>query len=487
MVVLDAYPAPVLRDGSRSNQFPIIKTPTMRYGYIPLVRKRFPEYQFPFTVKIFLSSIIINSYLFINLERSRSPLFRTIYITYKSAYSGLPRNAWLLSLVVLINRSGSMVLFFLVLYLTLKLNFSVAMAGRMFSIYGLGALAGSFLGGWLSDIFGSRKVQTVSLVLTGFGYIFLSSIRSPMQIAITIFALAVVSESFRPANATAIAEACPPGLRSRGFALNRMAVNLGVTIGPAVGGILAFLDYAYLFWVDGITCLLAAGMMWLLFRKNDYIVRQATSETHSTSRSVWKDVIFLAIILMIFLSGNVFVQLFNTWPLYLRNAYNLPETNIGLLLALNATMIVLFEMPLVHKIEKFDHLKIIAGGALLICSGFALLPFGTSFLYAALTVVIWTIGEMLVFPLVAGFIANRADDKSRGKYMGVFNFSFSLALVTGPIVGTAIYEGMSPFVLWMGAAGVGFAVWLGFRVLGILAKKESKHILKEESPIVGRL
>ncbi len=130
--------------------------------------------------------------------------------------------------------------------------------------------------------------------------------------------------------------------------------------------------------------------------------------------------------------GINFLQIFNTWPLYLEEHYHLPEDKIGLLLAVNAIMIVLLEMPLVHMIENFQPLKIMAAGAFLLFSGFALLPLDSAFSWAVLTVIIWSAGEILVFPLLAGFIANRADDSNRGKYMGMFSFSFGLAFTTAP-------------------------------------------------------
>ncbi len=194
-------------------------------------------------------------------------LLKNLLKAYTASFAGLPGAAWLLSLVVLINRSGSMVLFFMSLYLTDELRFSVADAGNIISVYGFGYLAGSFLGGWLSDKWGTSRVQLLSLALSGVGYIAIRFLSDFYEIAIAIFLLAVVAEAFRPANATALANVAPPEKRARAFALNRLAINLGITIGPALGGFLATLDYHYLFWVDGITSFAAAVIFYrLLFR-----------------------------------------------------------------------------------------------------------------------------------------------------------------------------------------------------------------------------
>ncbi len=390
------------------------------------------------------------------------------------AYSGLPKDAWMLSLVVFINRSGSMVLFFMTLYLTEKLDFTIAQAGRMLSVYGAGSLVGSYLGGMLSDTVGARRVQIMSLISNAAVLIILNFLEGPLWIAVTLFLLALVTDAFRPANASVLAEVCPAPVRARGFVLNRLAINLGVTIGPALGGFLATWNYHYLFWVDSITCLLAAVILWLFFPGRKPIIHQDADAHAQPNLAPWKDKIFLRILLTIFLGAMVFFQLFNTWPIYLKDVYSLMENDIGLLLAINGIIIVLIEMPLIHRLEKLPSLRVVAAGTLFMCGGFALLPLGNSFSFGAFTVIIWTIGEMLVFPLISGFVANRAGDKTRGKYMGMFNFSFSLAIVLSPALGTWVYEALGPTTLWLAAGGMGLIIFSGYVRIDNLLGREVK-------------
>ena len=400
---------------------------------------------------------------------------KRIYRIYRAAYANLPAGAWILSLVVFVNRSGSIALFFMTLYLTRELNFSIAAAGRMLSIYGFGALLGTYLGGWLSDIIGTKRVQLYSLILSGIGFIILGMLEEPLPIGVLMFLLATASEAFRPANATAISEVCPPLLRPRAFALNRLAINLGVTIGPALGGFLARANYHYLFWVDGFTCFFAGLMLWILFRNILLSKFESSQQMESTVVHPWKDKIYVLILILVFLNAIIFTQLFNTWPIYLRDFYGLLEDKIGLLVMVNAFLIVLFEMPVIHKLEKSEHLRIIAIGSLFLSTGFALLPLGATFRFAVLTVIIWTIGEIMVFPLLTGFISNRAPERSRGKYLGMYNFSFSLAFVIGPIFGTNIYDFISPVILWLSCGILGILAYFGFRWVGNLVWKEKTH------------
>jgi len=391
---------------------------------------------------------------------------------YIKAYSGLPKSVWFLSLVVLINRTGSIVFFFMTLYLTSQKDYSVVEAGRMISIYGLGALFGALLGGWLTDKIGSMKVQLYSLIFSGTGYIFLGYAEQSYQIAGLLFAIAVVSEAFRPANATAVAEVTSPEIRARAYALNRLAVNVGVTIGPAIGGFLATISYIYLFLIDGLTCLIASIFLWLFLNKLKVIRSNIEEEPDNSSESPWKDKIFLFALFLMMIMGVSFVQIFNTWPLYLKSFYFLLEDKIGLLLALNALMVALIEMPLIHNLEKYNTIKVMGIGGFLLLFGFGLLPAGNTFLFAAVTVIIWSTGEMLVFPFLTGFISSRANDSNRGKYMGLYTFTFALALVIGPALGTWIYDTYSPVFLFYGIGLTGFLIWLGFVLLFWLLKRE---------------
>lgn len=402
-----------------------------------------------------------------------SRLFKSILKAYTASFAGLPGAAWLLSLVVLINRSGSMVLFFMSLYLTNELHFSVAQAGKIISIYGFGYLAGSFLGGWLSDRWGTARVQLLSLALSGAGYIAIRFLSGFYEIAAALFLLAVAAEAFRPANATALANVAPPEKRARAFALNRLAINLGITIGPALGGILAALDYHYLFWVDGITSFAAAAVFYrLLFRAQP--VESPRSATPADSGiSPLKDRLFLFFLALVLLIGMLFFQIFNTWPLFLRQDYELLENQIGVLLGLNGFLIILLEMPFIHRVENRNSMSIISVGVLLLFGGFAILPLGHGFAYAAFTVMVWTLGEILIFPLTAAFIANRAPDSTRGRYMGAYILTYSLAFIVGPALGSYLYDHFGPATLWGCAGAAGLIVFAGFLTLKRFLEREA--------------
>jgi predicted MFS family arabinose efflux permease len=396
-------------------------------------------------------------------------MIKRVVALYRRAYSGLPREAWFLFAVNLVNASGTMVIFFLSLYLTRRLGFTPAQAGQALSLYGVGSLAGAYLGGLASDRIGSTSVQKLSLVLSGGFLIALGQIRSPWGLLPTLLVFAIAAGALYPANAASMSRVCPPELQVKGFALNRLANNLGVTIGPAVGGLLALRSYRLLFWADGLTCLAAAGLFALIWKRPELRLRAAEAETAaaraSAARAPWRDGPFLLLMLVVIVWGSVFVQLLSTFPLYMRGVYNLAEDQIGRLLAVNTLLIVLLEMALMEKIRARSQTQMINLSFILLGLGFALMPLGRGFAYAALTVAVWTFGEILSMPLLAALIAKRADPETRGRYMGIFSFAFSLAFIIGPAVGAAVFDRFGGSVLWFGCGGICVGLAAAFSVL----------------------
>ena len=406
-------------------------------------------------------------------------MFRKISDLYRQAYSGLPGRAWVLFAVNLINSSGSMVIFFLSLYLTRKLGFSTAQAGTVLSLYGFGSLGGAYLGGWLADRFGSIAVQKASLAICGVMLIALGQARGAAAISPLIFFFALAAGALYPANATTMSRVCPPDLQVKGFALTRLANNLGATIGPAVGGLLALRDYRLLFWADGLTSLLAAAALALLWKSPESETRlpKADRVKPKPGQSPWRDGPFLLLVLLWLVWSAIFIQVFVTFPLYIRNVYGLAENRIGQLLAVNTIMIVVLEMILMEKIRKYPLTLVINFSFIMLGAGLGLMPLGRGFAFAAFTVAVWTFGEMLSMPLVSALIAGRADHSTRGRYMGIFSLGFSLAFIIAPTAGTAVYGRFGGDALWFGCAGVSFLLAAAFWLLRpALAKKTAQGV-----------
>ena len=372
---------------------------------------------------------------------------------------------WLLAGALLVNRAGTMVLPFLSLYLTRDLDLTAANAGIIIGCFGLGSMAGSFFGGWLSDRVDPVRVQVLSLLASGFGFLAFTQLESFNALAGGVLILAAISDAFRPALMAAVAHRSSPENRARAFALIRLAANLGMAIGPAAAGILAVHGYVWIFVGDALTCWAAAVMLLATIRADVPSYTAAGREAKGRDGSPWRDLPFLGFMLLLVVLAMAFFQVWSTVPLYLRSFYGLSERSIGLLLALNAMLIVLAEMLLIRAVENRDRMRMVGLGAFLVCGGLAILPFGPGWMTAVVFMVVLTVGEMLSMPITNAVVAERAGVGSVGRYMGVYTLAFSTAFVIGPIAGTAIFQNFGPQTLWYGTGVVGVVLAVAFAAL----------------------
>jgi len=380
-------------------------------------------------------------------------MVRSITNAYRAAYSGLSREIWVLSAALFVNRCGSMVLAFMTLYLTNKLGFSMFEAGGIFSIYGLGSLTGAYLGGKLVKPLGAIRTQIVGLTFSAPILVTVPLFESWWSVALVVFLFSVCTESVRPANSVAVAQFAPADLHTRAFGLQRMAVNLGFSIGPAIGGVLATYNYSLLFIVDAITTVLGALILLWHFGFRKYAkcktaaAQQKLAEQNQSRESPLSDYFFLAFLLLTVLVGTVFLQFHATYPKYLEEHYLLTKPMIGLLYSVNTILIVIVEMLLLQWVRRFALLKTIGWGGFLVCIGFGILPFGNTFLFAILSMSIITFGEMFLFPLGMSFVARRSIGRDQGMYISWYAMMFSMSALIAPLIGTLTYQ-LNPHLFW---------------------------------------
>lgn len=398
---------------------------------------------------------------------------RKVGTLYKHAYSGLSPATWWLSLVMLINRSGTMVVPFMTLYLTETMHYGIAQAGQVMAIYGLGAICGGFLGGRLTDKLGFYNVQLAALLCGGVMFIVLGQMQSLSSICACTFVLALLNDSFRPANATAVAEYSNEDNRTRCYSLNRLSVNLGWAVGGAIGGFIASHTYYLLFWIDGLTNIFAAFMLLMVLspsRNKQTPPRKAKAQREKVS-GPFGDKLYLVFVVLTILFGLCFFQLFATMPVFFKQRLHLTPFFIGGVMALNGMLIALFEMAIVFTLEqKGRYLRFIVVGVLLCGLSFVvfnLLPGAKSL--AVVSTFIVTLGEMLSMPFMNTFWISRTNDGNRGQYAGLYTAAWSIAQVIGPYAGGQVAQhwGFSALRWCVGGASVlcasGFR-WMQWKV-----------------------
>ncbi len=367
----------------------------------------------------------------------------------------LPRPVWIVAASQLVNRAGSMVLSFLVLYLTRDHGFSAEHAGFVLFLYGAGAIVCGPLAGRLADRWGAVPLMRVSLFLSGGMLLVYPFARGTLAIAAVTVALAMLTEAFRPAAMSFFAETVEPSRRKSAFAVYRLAINLGMAIGPAIGGILATISFRYLFFVDGATSI-AAGLVLAgaaLPNGTKHPSRPAGA-AHSTSTrlrlstAAHADPRFLFFLAGVLPVTVIFFQHISSMPLFIVDGLGFTPRTFGLLFSLNCLLIVVLEVPLNAATAHWSHRRALALGAILSGAGFGAMAFARDFWSLAATVVVWTFGEMLFFPASAAYATDIAPDARRGEYSGLYTMVFSIAFAIGPWAGTVVLERLGARVLW---------------------------------------
>jgi predicted MFS family arabinose efflux permease len=379
-------------------------------------------------------------------------MFSSTINLYKNSYGGLSRNTWWLSLVMLVNRSGTMVVPFMTIYMTQSLGVGIGKAGFVMSLFGVGAIIGALVGGRITDKIGHYYVQLFTLAGGGIMFMVLGQMKTYTTICITTFILSMINEAFRPANAVAIAHYSNPENRTRSYSLNRLAINLGWAFGSALGGLIASYRYELLFWVDGFTNLFAALLLYIVFVPSKHPATEKKKEPVVVNgNSAYKDRTYLFFIGINILFAICFFQMFTTVPVFYKTELNLSEFFIGINMAFNGLLIALFEMIIVFKLEgRRPPVHYMAAGVFLVGISFLALnlPIGNAMVLALSSMFFITIGEIISMPFMNSYWIARTNQGNRGQYAALYTVAWSSAQAIGPLFGAQLAEHFGYYVLW---------------------------------------
>ena len=388
-------------------------------------------------------------------------MIRTVARIYADAFRGLPGDVWRLSFGLFLTRAGTMVLPFLGLYVVRELGYGADAAAAVLFAFGLGSVVGSYVGGELSGRWGTFGTQTLSLILAGFGFLVVPLLHSFAGITIAVFIASALNDVYRPACMAAVVEVSPAKVRARAMGLMRLAANAGIAFGPAVAGLLATIDYRWIFVGDAVTCWLASAWLFFTMRGRAIRPREEGESAAGAGPSLWTDGPFMALLGLVLIACLVLFQVFNALPLYLVDDYGFDEPLVGLLFAFSTALIVIFEMVLIKLLERRDPAMLLGFGFFLMCAGFGLLPFGHGLAFALLAVTVWTFGEMLCLPFSNLLVAQRAAAGRTGQAMGMYSAVFSIAAVVAPLIGLPVLDRYGGEVLWGACGLIGIPLWIG--------------------------
>ncbi len=406
-------------------------------------------------------------------------------------YTELPATVHLLCLGSFINRAGTFVMLFLTIYLTQQLDTGKAFASYCIGVFGFGSVVSSLLGGQLADQFGRRSTMLLALFGGAAALLALSAVRNPWAFMGALFLFALIIEMYRPASAAMIGDVTTSDQRPHAFGLLYISFNLGFAVAPPIGGLLASQSFLWLFWVDAFTTAMYGIVVLLLIRETrprsvqhdlpfsaaevncsatpmaaaealasldsatNISVRES-SETVSLSaalRHICGDWTFLLYCLCNLLTNMVFMQAFATLPLYL-TGMGFSTSEFALMICVNGILIVAFQLPLTHFLNRYNRVGVLLCGEFLLALGFGLTVFADTAWLIVGTIVLWTFGEIFQAPYKPTIVAEIAPASLRARYMGIFHISYSMSLMIGAPLGGEILARFGPTILWPGCGGL---------------------------------
>lgn len=375
-----------------------------------------------------------------------------------SGLGRLPRRLWIVAVGTFINRAGTMALPFFPLYLTRVRGVEAARAGTFLALYGAAALSASPLSGRLCDRWSAKSVMCASLGFSAVAMVLLPATGSFASLALLTAAWGLASEAYRPAEMIAVSECVPPGSSRKAFALSRLAANLGMGVGPAVGGFLAEHSLRSVWMVDAMTSIAAFGFLTLALPSSPSFGegRPPLANT-SLPPSALGDARLRGLLLAVFAVGLVLFQHNSALPIFLVRGLGLKASTYGLLFTVNSVMIATLELPLAHACSGFSHRAVLCAGALLFGLGFGAYAVAAGTAGALAATAVWTFGEMLFLPTAAAYVSEIAPPERRGDYMGLFTMAMSVSFMVGPFLGLWILGLLGSGALWTGALALGAA------------------------------
>ena len=389
----------------------------------------------------------------------------------KDTYNYYPGKYWVLVGSTFVDRLGGTMLYpFFTLYVTRKFNVGMTEAGVLLAVLALSGMVGGFIGGALSDRFGRKGILLTGLVFSG-----LSSLAMGVCPSLSLFFLLAVVAGLLgdlggPARMVMVADLLPEEKRASGYGMMRVAGNLAWVAGPSIGGLLAIKSYFNIFLADAVTSLITAVIVFIklpetLSKSGDDNKHESVFKTVKGYGRVFSDRFYMAYILVSILMLVVYQQLYSSFAVYLRDVHGYSPRFYGLLMSLNAFIVVILQFRVSRWVENKKPMIMMALGTLTFLIGYTLFGFIHGYVLFALVAVLITFGEMIVIPVSQALVARLSPGDMRGRYMGIFNLSWTLPSMIGPYLAGVIMDNFNPNLLWYLSGFISVVAMIGFLFL----------------------
>ncbi|MFW9947785.1 MAG: MDR family MFS transporter [Candidatus Odinarchaeota archaeon] len=401
----------------------------------------------------------------------------------KRIYHEYPNPFKVLILATFIDRLGSFLLFpFFAIYIKERFGVGMTEVGFLFSVFSAGSIFGSAIGGALTDKYGRRSILLLGLVASGIGSIGMGLVDNLKIFYILAALLGTLGDLGNPARQAMVADLLPKETQAQGFGLLRVAVNLSATIGPILGGFLAAQSYLFLFIADAVSSLITAMIVYLVIpetkpQKQDDKPEESIMKTFVGYKEVIKDWVYMLFLSVSAITVLVYMQLNSTLSVFLRDVHDFPLQSFGLLLSMNAIMVVIFQFWITKKISKYAPMKMMAIGTLLYLIGFGMYGFISATYLFFVAMAILTVGEMIVIPVSQTAAASFAPEDKRGRYMAVFGLHWAIPNLFGVVGAGLVMDNLGGNWVWYLAGILSLIAAMGFLLLqGVTKDRFSKEV-----------
>jgi MFS family permease len=410
-----------------------------------------------------------------------------------SRVRGLSSTFWTIWWGLVVNRLASFVLPFLSIYLVRERGFLPAQAGRVLALYGLGMTIAGPLGGLLADRIGRRATMLVALVLGSSAVGTLAFARNPVLLCAMAFLSAAAGDLYRPAMSAAVADVVPPEDRARAYGLTYWAVNFAISIGLFLGGLVAERSIVFLFVADAASSIAAAAVIFVRVpetRPQGLVHEPAVRGL----AKVFSDGPYVSFLLLHLGALAVFTQWQLALPLDMA-AHGLGPSSSAYLMGLNCAGVVILQPILATKLHRFDAARLLSFSALLFGAGYGVNAVGGSLPVYAIGTSLWTVGEVIGFPVASTMVANLAPAALRGRYQGAYSMCWGIAFVISPLAAGETMQRFGPRTLWLLCFAIAVVVATGHlltaeprrRRIAALSAEEKSEAQVEAPPVTEAL
>ncbi len=383
-------------------------------------------------------------------------------------YGEFPGQFWTLTGASFIDQLGGFLLFpFFALYITDHFNVGMTEVGILFTFFSIANFFGSLISGALTDKLGRRWMLMFGLVFSALSSLLMGLVNDLVLFYLLAVVVGLLANAGGPASQAMIADLLPEEKVAEGYGMQRVFANLAAAVGPAIGGLLASQSYLLLFIIDAVSSLITAVIVYYnIPETKPRVSHEQPEETVMASiggyRRVLKDRLFIGFLVISLLTVLVYAQMNSTLSVYLRDSHGVSLERFGILLSVNAAMVVIFQFWITRRVNKRPPMLMMAIGTILYGIGFSMYGLFGSYLYFVVAMMIITVGEMITVPVAQALVAHYSPEDMRGRYMAVYGFSWTIPFALGPLLGGLVIDNLDPRLLWYASGVVAIVAVTGF-------------------------